>query len=390
MTIRRRPSAAVVFAACVLAACSGAPATESAPPQTGSQVGTASRPPENTSLLPQGIWEAQLSVEDLSAAGASPGSVDPGRYRWTFDETRVRISLDGDRATCDGDAEPAATATAGAVMVTWHMTFGCGGSDTVRWTLDAAGLHLTLVESTGDYAATKAILEAKPYQPVDGDPTLSWSDAWTTCENPDGGACLGELERGTYTTDVFETPLTYTVPDGWANYEDLPGNVLLLPAGAALGGAGAGTADYIGLYDGVAVASEDCAEQPQAGLGTTPGTIASWFTDLDGVDATQPEPVSLGGLEGLVLDLRLAEGHTDVCPYPGYEGVPMVPMLTGDGTGPATFHHVINGAITTRLYLLAGPLDRTIAIEVSDSSGGTDLAELDAVVQTFEFGNPGQ
>jgi hypothetical protein len=33
-------------------------------------------------------------------------------------------------------------------------------------------------------------------------------------------------------------------------------------------------------------------------------------------------------------------------------------------------------------------LDRTIAIEVSDFTGGTDLEELDAVVQSFEFGDP--
>jgi len=45
-------------------------------------------------------------------------------------------------------------------------------------------------------------------------------------------------------------------------------------------------------------------------------------------------------------------------------------------------------ALRDSLHLLQGPLDRTIAIEVSDFTGGTDLEELDAVVQSFEFGDP--
>ncbi|MCV0402639.1 MAG: hypothetical protein K5924_02895 [Chloroflexi bacterium] len=66
------------------------------------------------------------------------------------------------------------------------------------------------------------------------------------------------MDAGTYTTVAFGTELTYTVPDGWNNQEDLPGNFLVIPPTAAAEEVDAGTADYIGVYDGVAAASGDC------------------------------------------------------------------------------------------------------------------------------------
>ncbi len=47
------------------------------------------------------------------------------------------------------------------------------------------------------------------------------------CPNPHGGSCLGNLDPGTYSTSVFDPKITYTVPAGWTNFEDLPGNFWL-------------------------------------------------------------------------------------------------------------------------------------------------------------------
>jgi hypothetical protein len=58
------------------------------------------------------------------------------------------------------------------------------------------------------------------------------------CPNPDGGQCLGPIAAGTYSTVVFGPTITYTVPAGWANYEDLPGNFLLIPPGGDFAGIG--------------------------------------------------------------------------------------------------------------------------------------------------------
>jgi hypothetical protein len=220
---------------------------------------------------------------------------------------------------------------------------------------------------------------------ADPTPSPAVSSAATSGCSVGSGTCLGPLTAGTYTTTTFETPLRYYVSDGWANYEDLPGNFLLVPPGADLAGVDAGTADYIGVYDGVAAASADCVEAPQDDVDTTPEAIAAWLTGLEGIDSSTPEPAVIGFLEGVVLDLRLTDGYSEGCPYPGYEGVAMVPMIIGDGTSPAGLHHVVIGDSTTRLYLLGGRMNRTIAIEITDLPGGADMDALDAVAHTFRF-----
>ncbi len=209
------------------------------------------------------------------------------------------------------------------------------------------------------------------------------SPSAAACPNPEGGKCLGRLTAGTYATTEFQAGVTYTVPDGWANYEDLSGNFLLVPPTGTLDGVNAGTSDYIGMYDGTAPASANCDEEPEPGIETSPEAMADWYKSLPGLDTTEPTPVDLGGLIGLVFDVALAEGHEEGCPFPGVEGIPMVPLIIG--VGPASFHHVVCCDITTRLYLLSGPSDKTIAIEISDVEGGETLDELDAVVRSFEF-----
>lgn len=221
--------------------------------------------------------------------------------------------------------------------------------------------------------------------PAPASPSAEPSEAapQPTCPNPHGGVCLGPLAAGTYTTKAFGTELTYSVPDGWVNHEDLPGNFLVIPPTASLEEIDAGTADYIGVYDGVAAASGDCEARPQDGLDRSPDAIAAWFGAHDGLETTEPAAVTVGGLDGVVLDLQLAAGYAAGCPYEGYEGVPMVPMLIG--VAPSDIEHVVLGETVTRLYLLTGENGRVLAIEVSDVPGGMDLAELDAIVDDFAF-----
>lgn len=97
--------------------------------------------------------------------------------------------------------------------------------------------------------------------------------------------------------------------------------------------------------------------------------------------------MTVGGLEGVVVDLQLADGYAGGCPYEGYEGVPMVPMLFG--VAPSDVEHVVLGQIVTRLYLLTGESGRVLAIEVSDVPGGSDLEDLDAIVDGFVFSSGG-
>ena len=116
------------------------------------------------------------------------------------------------------------------------------------------------------------------------------------CPNPHGGQCFGAVAPGTYSTSVFEPAVTYPVPDGWYNGEDLPGNFWLYrevdDQGGALGGS------YIGICQDALAAAKNCAEENQPDVGTSAEEMMAWATELPSVSATTPKPISIGGLDG--------------------------------------------------------------------------------------------
>jgi hypothetical protein len=200
----------------------------------------------------------------------------------------------------------------------------------------------------------------------------------------DGGACLGPLAPGAYRTTVFSTPFTFTVPDSWANYEDLPGNFLLVPPGGSLEGVDAGSSDYIGMYMGVAVGNPDGThcDAPRPGVGHEAASMAAAYKMYPGIIASDALPVEVGGLSGFVIDLAFDPSSEAGC-QPSDLPHPIRPFLVG--TGPAGLNHVVIPGSTTRLYLLDLPTTN-IVIEVADvdSSPGTADDYLD-VIDSIEF-----
>jgi hypothetical protein len=349
------PAKVMVGAAFLVAACSGPAASSSAPAQT--------------SLLPDGIWEAELP---------SGANVEGGVYRWTFDGTRARIGKDDDWQ-CDADASPAGQ----AVTLTWHAGMLCGGWDTIGWAVESDGLHLSLVDSSCCPEGTTAILETAPYQPVDGDATLAWSDAWLTCANPDGGACLNALEAGTYSTEAFEPGLTYTMPGGWQNLSDIAGEVVFIPPGESPEDA---EADSIVVFTSVGAENRKCSTEKEAvsdepGVARTPEAMAAEFQARPGLVTTTPRAVTVGGLSGLVIDISMAPDWTGTC---FYSGEPAVQLM--GGVAPSVFDHAVISGLVLRLYLLERG-NSTLAIEIGDFTDEANLDEYTEIVEQFEFGD---
>ena len=44
----------------------------------------------------------------------------------------------------------------------------------------------------------------------------------------DHDACVGPLDAGTHSSVLFDPPLTFEVPAGWANHADSPGEYVLV------------------------------------------------------------------------------------------------------------------------------------------------------------------
>lgn len=204
------------------------------------------------------------------------------------------------------------------------------------------------------------------------------------CPNPDGGSsnhCLGSIQAGTYQTEMFTPTVRYTVPGGWSNFEDLPGNFLLIPPGGSLDGIADGSSDYIGVYSGVAIAEDDdCVEVPEVGVGRNAAAMADALATRPGLDVAEPQPVTIGGRSGVAVDVDLADDWEGDCPFA--LGVPAVPLIIG--TGPAALHHVqIHGA-TARFYFLDG-VPTNVAIEVNDGPDQANRDAYESVIWAFEF-----
>jgi hypothetical protein len=224
-----------------------------------------------------------------------------------------------------------------------------------------------------------------PASTIPSESTSPSASARPECPVPYHGDCLGPIPAGTYTTVTFQPPITYAVPaGGWFNSEDLAGLFTLIPPAFSVDlDSNEPTGDNIGIATSVVAANADCAESEQPGVAHTAAALAAEFAHRAGLTTTTPTPVSVGGLKGLVLDIRLAAGWTQTCFYS--QGEPDVPLFLGVGPSRGLDTSIGSGSMM-RLYLLDHS-GATLAILIFDTSGGTHLDAYSAIVDELHFGS---
>jgi hypothetical protein len=218
------------------------------------------------------------------------------------------------------------------------------------------------------------------------------SGDWNRSDCPDKGSpCLGDLDAGTHVSANFSpfqpgaawvanyAALSYTVPEGWANIEDCDVCYALAEQGAP-----EGTTIY--LWSDVAAHLQDdaCTNAVAPGVGRSASAITAWLGTLPGLATTPPQPISLGGLSGFMLDLSVAPSWTHTCSYSN--GDPVVPLFTDPAGGG--FDWGTGGAGHDRIILLDLGDGRALLIDL----GTHDKAEFDAllpkameVINSFQF-----
>ncbi len=201
-----------------------------------------------------------------------------------------------------------------------------------------------------------------------------------TCPNPHGGSCLGALAAGEYQTTTFNPQLSYTVPDGWTNMEDLPGNFWLFQQHDNQEGARGGS--YLGIYSNVHAAAIDCKEAWQDDVGTTPAELVAWYQTVPGLIVSEPLAVTVGGLDGLQVDFSLEPG-VETCSFDGNVGIP---LIIGDGV--SDLHHVILHDLDVRLVLLEWGTGN-VALEITNAkvqhSAEEFRSQLQPIIDSLEF-----
>ena len=204
--------------------------------------------------------------------------------------------------------------------------------------------------------------------------------------------CIGAIDAGTYGSqflDPFVTPggewtprygaLTYTVPGGWVNTADWPGEYFLAPEGAP-------ETTYVAVISDVVVASRagNCTEEQDPDAGTTAEEIVAALP-RPGVAVSTPEAVTIGGLSGLVVDLALEDDWTTPCPWT--EDRPYA-LLFVDRPVEEGFAWGLENDLQMRTYFLDIDEDRAIMIDIESASAAEQAELLDqalAVVETFVF-----
>ena len=224
-----------------------------------------------------------------------------------------------------------------------------------------------------DEDATTPSTSPSTTEPPSATPSeMQTTEALPECPNPEGGDCLGPLKPGEYQTSTFEPQLNYTVPAGWANSEDLPGNFQLHQEQDSLEGELGGS--YLAIYQNVRAAAINCEEQSQKGVGTTPEDLVAWYQSVPGLIVSKPKPVTVGGLDGLQIDLSL-EPDVATCQYGPYTGIPLI-----IGGGVSSVHHVLLDEIDLRLVVLDWE-GGNVTLEVTNVKEQHSAAEFRSSVQ---------
>jgi hypothetical protein len=178
----------------------------------------------------------------------------------------------------------------------------------------SAGMSAPLPAATGPSSA--AVPSAAPSLTTE-----------VVCEPSSTNACVGGLSAGRHTSHAFQPPISFVVPDGWSNHEDEARGYVLYAPGSRPPGSEFGARDKIAILADVTSTPKTC-EAPIADAGESAEDIARSMAVRENLDVTAPAPVSVGGLSGFVVDVRLDPGAVPECfPVPG--------VILFSGLGPS-------------------------------------------------------
>lgn len=200
----------------------------------------------------------------------------------------------------------------------------------------------------------------------------------------DEGFALGlELDPGTYTSEVFATPVTFTVPAGWKVFEDEPGQFGL----ARMANDGP---PLLVLRD-ISGAATDCREEPEPGVGNSSEALSTWLAIHEGLVTTSPVAAAVGGLDGYVVDTALDPAWTEACPFSN--GHPTVMTVVGSDISRG-LHWGVDETSADRIWVLdLPPATGSNIVIMADACCGVSKDEqwaaAQTVVESFEFDTSG-
>lgn len=186
------------------------------------------------------------------------------------------------------------------------------------------------------------------------------------------------LPPGTYTSTLFQPAVTLTLPSGWWISTDSPDYFAVQPVATNQAGV------YIFSNPRPMSQAATCPEAAEPSVGTLDVQLAAWIKARPGFTTSPLRPVTIGGRRGVELDVSIAEGWTQSCPFAN--GLPAVPLFVGTNS----YFWVVAGSERLRLDLLHVD-GNTVVVDVDAFDGSLMdalLAQAQPIVQSVAFASP--
>ncbi len=186
--------------------------------------------------------------------------------------------------------------------------------------------------------------------------------------------CGGALQPGLYRATYFDPSMAFEITaPGWTWL--YTGNLQMF----------ASDNDVINFFLDPVIAAQDCQEAPEPGVGRSVDELVAWLETAPGLTTSDRTPVTVGGLDGVRLDLELDPRWDRTCFFS--EGKPVVPLVYSSAF-PGGYNWAISPPTSMRWYVL-GAGNRVLIVDIEDNPDGLSRDDLfqsgTEIVESFTF-----
>jgi hypothetical protein len=196
--------------------------------------------------------------------------------------------------------------------------------------------------------------------------------------------CEGPLGPGKYRWTFSDPTIDFAIPSsGWSwSYS---GGFKIVAATAV---EGLDIADGIYFLHDPTIATRDCEDSSEPGVGRSVSDLVAWLETAPGLVVSEPTPVTVGGLEGMQLDIEIDPEWTRTCFFS--EELPAVPIIFS-GAEVGGYQWTIVPEQSLRWFILDAE-DAVIIVALADDPGDLPLDELlqsgGDIVESLVFSSP--
>jgi hypothetical protein len=250
-----------------------------------------------------------------------------------------------------------------------------------------SGLGVTVLAIS--LVASCSAREAEPADPTEESSTPSPSVELLTSSDCPHFDCQGALDPGRYRAEYFDPTIEFEISSpGWTwSYS---GSFAMI---ADESHQELYASDGIYLLRDPAIASQDCSDEKatesvEPGVGSSVRELVSWLDGAPSLDVSEPVPATVGGLNGMRLDLQLDPGWKQTCFYSGR--TPVAPLIINKAD-VGGYNWAMLPGMSLRWYVLDSD-DGVLVVDIEDGPGGASHDDVfrmgGQIVESFVFSSP--